>query len=357
MTFRSVHCMTAIVAALACVPVLGAATSVEPAAGRLKAFVDPLDAPAETAVSPGTRPMTAVASAGSRLVGVGQRGVIVVSDDHGHSWRQVPSPVQSDLTAVAFPTPSEGWAVGHDGVILHTSNGGMNWSKQLDGRISNERFVAYYRSAAARGDTSAAPYQKQEDLDVWFDNAEHGYAVGSFGSFAVTNDGGRTWQPGLEHVDNPDFLNLNAIRGIGGEVYIAGERGTVFRLDRASGQFKRLQTGYAGSFFGIVGNEKRLFAFGLRGTVYQSADQGATWQKADTGTDSTLNGATVLGDGRIVICGSRAMLLVADPVSGAFQRVSTDTPMLFAGIAADGADRVALGGSSGMSIEAIGARR
>ncbi|NML97745.1 glycosyl hydrolase [Paraburkholderia sp. RP-4-7] len=368
MTFRSVHCMTAIVAALACVPVLGAATSVEPAAGRLKAFVDPLDAPAETAVSPGTRPMTAVASAGSRLVGVGQRGVIVVSDDHGHSWRQVPSPVQSDLTAVAFPTPSEGWAVGHDGVILHTSNGGMNWSKQLDGRISNERFVAYYRSAAARGDTSAAPYQKQEEnnakggaslpyLDVWFDNAEHGYAVGSFGSFAVTNDGGRTWQPGLEHVDNPDFLNLNAIRGIGGEVYIAGERGTVFRLDRASGQFKRLQTGYAGSFFGIVGNEKRLFAFGLRGTVYQSADQGATWQKADTGTDSTLNGATVLGDGRIVICGSRAMLLVADPVSGAFQRVSTDTPMLFAGIAADGADRVALGGSSGMSIEAIGARR
>ena len=65
----------------------------------------------------------------------------------------------------------------------------------------------------------------------------------------------------------------------------------------------------------------------------------------------------MLGDGRIVICGSRAMLLVVDPVSGAFQRVSADTPMLFAGIAADGADRVALGGSSGMSVEAIGARR
>jgi len=372
MTFRSVQCATAIVAALAWGAATGVAhgaeAAVAPRAAQPPAFVDPLDAAAEPVVSPGTRPMTAVASAGTRLVGVGQRGVIVVSDDHGHRWRQVPSPIQSDLTAVVFPTPSEGWAVGHDGVILHTSNGGLSWRKQLDGRLSNDRFVAYYRAAVARGDTSAAPYQKQEEnnakagaslpyLDVWFDDAQHGYAVGSFGSLAVTSDGGKTWLPGLEHIDNPDFLNLNAIRGIGGDVYIAGERGTVFRLDRTSGKFTRLQSGYTGSFFGIVGNEKRIFAFGLRGTVYQSADQGTTWQKADTGTDSTLNGATVLGDGRIVICGSRAMLLVADPVTGAFQRLSADTPMLFAGIATDGADRVALGGSSGMSIESIGARR
>lgn len=368
MTFRSVQCMTAIVAALACAPALAAANGSEPSAPRAAAFVDPLDAPAEATVSPGSRPMTAVASAGQRLVGVGQRGVIVVSDDHGHSWRQVPSPVQSDLTAVAFPTPSDGWTVGHDGVILHTSNGGASWAKQLDGRLSNAQFIAYYRAAAARGDANAAAYQKQEEnnakagaslpyLDVWFDDATHGYAVGSFGSFAVTSDGGKTWQPALGRIDNPDFLNLNAIRGIGGDVYIAGERGTVFRLDRASGQFKRLQSGYAGSFFGIVGNDKLLLAFGLRGTVYQSADQGASWQKTDTGTDSTLNGATVLGDGRIVICGSRAMLLVADPVTGAVRRVSADTPMLFAGVAADGADRVALGGSSGMSVEAIGAQR
>lgn len=368
MTFRSVQCLAAIVATLTGAAALAATAGTEPSAAHASRFVDPLDAPAETAVSPATRPMTAVASAGRRLVGVGQRGVIVVSDDHGHNWRQVPSPVQSDLTAVSFPTPSQGWAVGHDGVILHTSNGGTSWSKQLDGRISNERFVAYYRDAAARGDAHAAAYQKQEEnnakagpslpyLDVWFDNAMQGYAVGSFGAFAMTTDGGKTWQPGLEHIDNPDFLNLNAIRGIGGEVYIAGERGTLFRLDRASGQFKRLQSGYSGSFFGIVGSGQRLFAFGLRGTVYQSTDQGASWQKTDTGTDSTLNGATVLGDGRIVICGSRAMLLVADPVSGAFQRVSADTPMLFAGIAADGADRVALGGSSGMSVEAIGPRR
>ena len=31
-------------------------------------------------------------------------------------------PVSSDLVAVAFPTPQQGWAVGHDGVILASAD-------------------------------------------------------------------------------------------------------------------------------------------------------------------------------------------------------------------------------------------
>ncbi|ABE36544.1 photosynthesis system II assembly factor YCF48 family protein [Paraburkholderia xenovorans LB400] len=345
----------------ACVPGL-AAGSGKPA------FVDPLDAPAAVAVSPARQPMTAVAYAGSRLVAVGQRGVIVVSDNRGQTWRQVPSPVQSDLTAVTFPSATEGWAVGHDGVILHSSNGGQTWVKQLDGRIANARFVAFYRAAAASGNTNAAPLLQQEErnakagaslpwLDVWFDTPQRGYAVGSFGIVAVTTDGGKNWLPGLEYVDNPDFLNLNAIRGINGDIFIAGERGTVFRLDRSSGRFERLSSGYTGSFFGIAGNGKRLFAFGLRGTVYESTDRGDTWQQARSGTDSSLNDAATLADGTVVICGSRALLLAGDPVTGELRRVSADTPMMFAGIATNGDGQVALSGSSGVMIESIPARR
>jgi photosystem II stability/assembly factor-like uncharacterized protein len=356
MDIRAVQCATVLAAVLRCGLAFGAPG----------AFVDPLDAPAETVASPATQPMTALTHAGDRLVGVGQRGVIVVSDDHGHQWKQAASPVQSDLTAVYFASPEQGWAVGHDGVILHSSDGGSQWVRQLDGRQSNRSFVAYYQKAVAAGEAGMAPLQAQEErnakagpslpyLDVWFENTQRGYAVGSFGTLAITEDGGKTWLPGLERIDDPDFLNLNAIRGIGGDVYIAGERGTVFRLDRASGKFMPLQSGYAGSFFGVAGNASRLFAFGLRGTVYESTDRGANWKKASTGTDSTLNGATVLSDGRVVICGSRALLLVADPATGVLRRVSADTPMLFAGVAPAGADRVALGGSSGMTVETIGA--
>ncbi|RQH04965.1 WD40/YVTN/BNR-like repeat-containing protein [Paraburkholderia dinghuensis] len=332
-----------------------------------RSFIDPLDAPATLAAVPARAPMTAVAHAASRLVAVGQRGVIVMSDDHGRTWKQVPSPVQSDLTAVTFVGASQGWAVGHDGVILHTSDGGETWVKQLDGREANPRFVAHYQAAVAAGDASAKPLLEQEErnakagaslpyLDVWFENAQHGYAVGSFGIVAVTTDGGKTWLPGLANVDNPDFLNLNAIRRIGDNVFIAGERGTVFRLDRASGRFMRLNSGYAGSFFGIAGNDARLYAFGLRGTIYESVDHGDTWRQVQSATDSSLNDAIALADGRVVICGSRALLLVADPVSGELHRVSADTPMMFTGITTDGSDHVAVSGSGGVMIESIVAR-
>lgn len=32
-------------------------------------------------------------------------------------------PVSSDLVAVSFPDAANGWAVGHDGVVLKTSDG------------------------------------------------------------------------------------------------------------------------------------------------------------------------------------------------------------------------------------------
>ena len=42
-------------------------------------------------------------------------------------------PVSSDLFAVHFANASKGWAVGHDGVVLASSDGGQSWTKQLDG--------------------------------------------------------------------------------------------------------------------------------------------------------------------------------------------------------------------------------
>ena len=39
--------------------------------------------------------------AGNRLVAVGERGTILLSDD-GQAWRQVPSPVSVGLTGVSF---------------------------------------------------------------------------------------------------------------------------------------------------------------------------------------------------------------------------------------------------------------
>jgi len=54
----------------------------------------------------------------------------LVSDDGGAGWRQVPVPTRTMLTGVTFVDDSLGFAVGHDSVILHTSDGGKIWERQ-----------------------------------------------------------------------------------------------------------------------------------------------------------------------------------------------------------------------------------
>jgi len=53
-----------------------------------------------------------VVNTGKRLVAVGERGHILLSDDSGDSWNQVDVPTSVTLTAVSFPTPERGWVIG-----------------------------------------------------------------------------------------------------------------------------------------------------------------------------------------------------------------------------------------------------
>src|SRR5450830_215397 len=76
----------------------------------------------------------AVTRAGARLVAVGERGTVLLSDDAGEHWRQASVPVRVTLTSVRFVNERTGWAAGHLGVILRSDDAGQTWIKQLDGR-------------------------------------------------------------------------------------------------------------------------------------------------------------------------------------------------------------------------------
>src|SRR5579862_192446 len=71
------------------------------------------------------------ARVGSRVVAVGDRGYIVVSDDDGASWKRAVAPAVPLLTAVDFVDAKNGWAVGHDTTILATHDGGDTWTRQF----------------------------------------------------------------------------------------------------------------------------------------------------------------------------------------------------------------------------------
>ncbi|MBW2369941.1 MAG: hypothetical protein JRH15_18880, partial [Deltaproteobacteria bacterium] len=53
---------------------------------------DPLDRPAVMSRGAAHSVLLDVTTAGERLVAVGERGIVVLSDDAGHTWRQAKVP-------------------------------------------------------------------------------------------------------------------------------------------------------------------------------------------------------------------------------------------------------------------------
>jgi photosystem II stability/assembly factor-like uncharacterized protein len=274
--------------------------------------------------------------------------------------------VQSDLTAVYFPTQTRGWAVGHDGVILTTNDAGETWTKQFDGKMAATLLPEYYLKRIDAGDASMQRYLdhvKLNDkrasatlpyLSVYFENDQTGYAVGSFGSIMTTQDGGKTWKPWLHHTDNDQFLNLYDIRKIGSTLYIASERGIIWKLDKAKQRFISLATGYRGSFFSIAGHNDTLLAVGLGGTAFRSTNSGATWQKTNINTRASLTKVTAIYGGlRPLVMSQTGELFTGDAEWKTFQALPTKQPMVFASSVSAGApSRLILAGYEGIKMQA-----
>jgi photosystem II stability/assembly factor-like uncharacterized protein len=332
------------------------------ALARKDPFVDPLDAAAVMHKSIAGRPLMSIAHAGERLVAVGMRGLVTISDDNGKTWTQVSTPVRSDLLALSFPTAMQGWAVGHDGVVLHTADGGSTWTRQFDGRAAAISLTASYKARIAAGDAALQPYLDQLALDyqqgpslpllgVAFRDPQHGLAVGPFGIAIRTDDGGKTWTPILEQLENPEFLHLDAIGEVAGSLYIAGEKGTLFRFDADAGKFHRIATGYAGSFFGVTGNDEVLLAYGLRGTLYRSTDRGATWVALQSPMHGTVTSATYLAERRtFVLVSAAGEVAVGDASASEFRLLKPSVATVITGVQSAARNELVLSGLDGVSV-------
>jgi len=324
---------------------------------------DVLDTPAiQSARAPHTL-FNGLARAGDRIVAAGQRGQILFSDDSGRNWTQAAVPLAADLVAVSFPTAKQGWAVGHGGVIVHSADGGATWTRQFDGRRLGEVMAAAYalgEAAAPAANAASGPVLEDAKrfaaqgaeaslLDVWFRDETTGWAVGAFGLVLQTTDGGAHWTPLLHAVDNPKGLHLYAVRGVGDDVYLAGEQGLLLKLDRQDARFHAIELPYKGTLFGILGNERAVVVHGLRGTVLRSADHGATWQTIPTGVQAGLPSGTQDAQGRFVLVSQAGQILVGhdDGASFALAPIRQGTPA--AGLIASARGSLVVAGPRGVS--------
>ena len=152
-----------------------------------------------------------------RAVVVGDKGVVMTSDDQGKTWarRQLRQGVRYDnLYSVAFNADgSSGWVVGDNGAIFHTADRGTTWTEQKSPANSALMTVAVVgaQQACAAGDhgnivctTDGGATWKLHNVggdigifDLVFTDANNAWAVGEFQTMLHSSDGGSSWKIAL----------------------------------------------------------------------------------------------------------------------------------------------------------------
>jgi len=217
------------------------------------------------------------------LVAVGERGHVVLSAT-GSEWDQAETvPTRATLTTVTSAGNTL-WAAGHDTTILRSEDGGRNWELLYED-----------------------PDRQQPVMDIHFLDESNGFAIGAYGLMMRTRDGGLSWE---EQVVSEDEWHLNGLVDLGGGRFIiAGEAGYSYFSRDGGKSWSIVEMPYPGSMFGALAIGPCVLAYGLRGNMQQSCDQGETWLELESPTESSLAGGAY-HDGLTVVVGNSGQVLL-----------------------------------------------
>ena len=317
-----------------------------------------LNHPAMMARAANSGLFTSIARPGDHLVAVGELGRIVVSDDNGQSWHQVPTPTRVTLTAVRFATPNEGWAVGQMGLVLHTTDGGSTWLKQLDGLRANQLLLAAAQAdmtAQGSNATTTANLQAAQQfvgggptvpfLAISALSRESVTLAGGYGMAFVSTDGGANWHSIFDEIPNPNGLHIYSLVPDKNVTFVVGEQGMLLRYE--GGQYTALSTPFQGTFFGgLITPAESVIIYGLQGTVLRSTDQGKSWSQPQSGSDVGIDCGLVLQDGRILLGDVGGHLLLSHDDGKSFVTIDEPEPVVALAQAPD--KSIIIGGPQGL---------
>lgn len=327
-----------------------------------------LGLPAVKVARPTQAVLQAVTRAGKRLVAVGERGLVIYSDDAGQSWAQARVPVSCTLTALCFADAQRGWAVGSMGVVLATEDGGASWRKCLDGlaaaRLALQAAQAQLQASPPGSEAMAQGNLLVEDaqrlvaegadkplLDIALGADGALWAVGAYGLAFSSTDGGSEWQSQMHRLPNPDGLSYYGLAHRKGEQVLFGEQGLVLGRSTggANGNFAALTSPSNGSLFGALAlREGPLLVLGLRGRLWRSAEPGDAWMAVQTPVDASLVAGTQLADGSVLLAGAAGQALHSRDGGQRFQPLSLPQRFPFTGVAEADDGSVLLVGMRGL---------
>jgi len=278
-----------------------------------------------------------VAASNGALWAVGEGGLILKS---ASPWRRLPAPVAANLAAVAAWDERTVAAVGANGAVLLTTDGGRTWARAQHPDITGPDLTGINLTGVAFADahtlvvvggggliaTSADPATANstpnstpnswtvryagtdEDLNAVAARGGLVVAAGDNGTLLVSNDGGRSWRRVREAALAGRHLAAVAASPEGGPFYCVGEGGLVATADNPYGPWSVRASGGEGCLRAVCAASARAaYCVGEGGAILWSEDAGASWWSAESGTRRTLSGVAcdvglvaVVGDGLLL---------------------------------------------------------
>lgn len=214
-------------------------------------------------------------SDGRRGWAVGSEGLILATKDGGKTWASQVSGTRASLNSVSVHADGlRGWAVGDDGVIVATTNGGKTWAQQKSG--TQARLLSVSFSA----------------------DGQRGWVIGWDGVIAVTTDGGTTWalqKSGTQATLRSVSFNTDDQRG-----WAVGEDGAIVATTDGGRTWAPQTSGTRLPLFSVIlhSDGQRGWAVGDRGVIVATTDGGRTWAQQNSGTQTPLRSVSVDADGQ-----------------------------------------------------------
>ncbi len=221
---------------------------------------------------------------------IGDDGTILKTTNGGSQWVIQTSPVIGFFNDVFFIDANYGWIVGNGGYILRTTNGGTTWENvkpsSFDGHLQgtfflskDTGFVIGPGNILKTTDGGVTWIKKQHPLiygyDITFTDSKNGWAVGSGGTIIRAIDGGEQWYKQTTPTSN--YLYEVIFPGDDRNGWAVGNNGTILRT--AFGGCFLPRAGFEGTEKFVCSNKGYLFRLD---TILQNENASYQWSSSHT---------------------------------------------------------------------------